>query len=583
MTRRFTLPALACFSLLPGITAAQQLQYFAGDGIPDTLLTLAPNAAGETVFHINGAPTYSGLGLPVSSEGLLHNIRWVQASIDDADGVTNWSNIGPTTGWDPEENTDTFIDALAEWKSYGVRAFTINFQGGCQCTAIPEVSGGNQTGTLINSPFGTNGVKGFDDWDNDVDSPESQILRRAGSFIRAADDMGMVVILGVFYFGQDDLFGGTAADDLPIRAAVDRTIQWIIENDFTNVIVEIANEADISINGNQFYKYDILNEPSNPALARVSDLLQRVRLIRDPNGTDPSPGYTNNPGSVIETQLGGQILTTVSGRGRVNGVGFIPYDSWIENSDVVLLHGNGYNPSNLGQLVDDTRARIAALSTPVGNSFEKPVVFNEDPGGSHTSSGIQNKTQHLQIAHDKKASWGLYWDSYHQSNPFDPRIHLHAPMQTMANKYAEVLGITFLGTNFCGPAVPNSQGEPAQIRALGSVSVTSNSLRLQALRLPINSSGYFIAGQTTNTTTMAGGQGTLCINATSRFSASGQVGFSGRYRTFALDVDLNTFPTATGPIAIVAGQTWHFQTWFRDANPQVTSNFTDAVTVLFTN
>ena len=36
------------------------------------------------------------------------------------------------------------------------------------------------------------------------------------------------------------------------------------------------------------------------------------------------------------------------------------------------------------------------------------------------------------------------------------------------------------------------------------------------------------------------------------------------------------------PLTIpIPGQTWNFQAWYRDANPTVTSNFTDAVGITF--
>ncbi len=35
------------------------------------------------------------------------------------------------------------------------------------------------------------------------------------------------------------------------------------------------------------------------------------------------------------------------------------------------------------------------------------------------------------------------------------------------------------------------------------------------------------------------------------------------------------------PAPILAGQTWNFTAWYRDSNPAKTSNFTDAVSMLF--
>ncbi len=48
-----------------------------------------------------------------------------------------------------------------------------------------------------------------------------------------------------------------------------------------------------------------------------------------------------------------------------------------------------------------------------------------------------------------------------------------------------------------------------------------------------------------------------------------------------LPIDLAGTPIPTGVVSISAGQTWNFQAWYRDANPTPTSNFTDAVSVLF--
>ena len=58
-------------------------------------------------------------------------------------------------------------------------------------------------------------------------------------------------------------------------------------------------------------------------------------------------------------------------------------------------------------------------------------------------------------------------------------------------------------------------------------------------------------------------------------------GFSGGGGSFFLGLDLNDTPQPGGSVAIVAGETWNFQAWFRDMNPGPTSNFTDGVSVLF--
>lgn len=35
------------------------------------------------------------------------------------------------------------------------------------------------------------------------------------------------------------------------------------------------------------------------------------------------------------------------------------------------------------------------------------------------------------------------------------------------------------------------------------------------------------------------------------------------------------------PVGVTAGETWHFQVWYRDLNPGPTSNFTSSATVAF--
>jgi hypothetical protein len=49
----------------------------------------------------------------------------------------------------------------------------------------------------------------------------------------------------------------------------------------------------------------------------------------------------------------------------------------------------------------------------------------------------------------------------------------------------------------------------------------------------------------------------------------------------SLDLDLTNTPTPTGAVSIMAGQTWRFQCWYRDANPTATSNFSDAIALTF--
>lgn len=139
-----------------------------------------------------------------------------------------------------------------------------------------------------------------------------------------------------------------------------------------------------------------------------------------------------------------------------------------------------------------------------------------------------------------------------------------------------------IGSSRCGPAIANSTGAAAEITAFGSTSVVTNDLFVRASHMPVNTFGIFAVSQGLSLTgfTPPGSSGRLCLN-----------GIIGRYNTvfdsgaageFELSIDLNSIPQGSGIVAVAAGETWHFQGWFRDANPTATSNFTDAVAITFT-
>ena len=72
-------------------------------------------------FFINGKPTYAGRSYKgMKIEGLLMNVRAVQATFDDLNPETRSKWAYPDTGkWDPERNVREFVAALPEWKRYG--------------------------------------------------------------------------------------------------------------------------------------------------------------------------------------------------------------------------------------------------------------------------------------------------------------------------------------------------------------------------------------------------------------------------------------------------------------------------------
>lgn len=139
-----------------------------------------------------------------------------------------------------------------------------------------------------------------------------------------------------------------------------------------------------------------------------------------------------------------------------------------------------------------------------------------------------------------------------------------------------------IGTTSCSPAVPNSSGMPGVISIVGSPSVQVNDLQLTASQLPLNAFGYFLASMHLGSGIHPpGSQGVLCLLPPIGRGVGGTVFFTGLTGAGTTTVDLGSMAQPTGPVAVLPGDTWHFQAWHRDANPTVTSNLTDAVSLTF--
>jgi hypothetical protein len=258
-------------------------------------------------FHINGKPTYAGRtwnGKKI--EGLLLNSRMVQGTFDDLnpETVSRWA-YPDTKKWDAERNNREFLAAMAEWRRHGLLGITINLQGGS-----PE--GYSQKQPWHNSAFTESGEL------------RPEYLARFEKILDRADELGMVVILGLFYFGQDERL----KDEATVISATDRAVDWILAKGWKNVIVEVNNECNVR------YDHAILKPD------RVHELIERVR----------------KRGLLAGTSYGG---------------GTIPKENVVRASDYLLLHGNGVKePEKIAEMVRKTRA--------VAGYRPMPILFNED-------------------------------------------------------------------------------------------------------------------------------------------------------------------------------------------------------------
>jgi hypothetical protein len=326
-------------------------------------------------FLINGKPTYAGRSYRgMKIEGLLMNVRAVQAIFDDLNPETRGRWAYPDTGkWDPERNTREFVAALPEWRRHGVLAFTVNLQGGS-----PE------------------GYSKGQPWENSAIDPDGNLrgpyMDRLARILDRADELGMVAIVGYFYFGQDQ----RVKDEAAVRRAVTNVTQWLLDRDSRNVLVEVDNETNI-----RSYDHEILKP------GRVAELIELVKSMRK-NGRRLLAG----------TSYGGGTPAT---------------SSVVKASDFVLLHGNGADDPNRIRGMIETSRKVEGYRS-------MPVLINED---DHFR--FDEPDNHMMAALGLYTSWGYfdpgksdYSDGY-QCPPVNWGINTERKRQFF-NKVKEVTG-----------------------------------------------------------------------------------------------------------------------------------------------
>jgi len=288
-------------------------------------------------FLINGQPTYPGRTWQGKKiEGLLLNARMVQGIFDDLnpDTVKRWAY--PDTGkWDPERNTREFVAAMPEWRRHGLLAFTINLQGG------------SPQGYSREQPWHNSAITETGDLRPDY-------MARLARILDAADALGMVPILGIFYFGQDQRL----KDEAAVKRALDAAVAWVLDRGYRNVLIEVNNECNVR------YDHPILQP------GRVHELIERVKA---------------------QTRDGRRLLVSTS-----YGGGTIPRENVVRTADFLLIHGNGVSePDRIAEMVRRTRA--------VPGYRPMPILFNED---DHFD--FDRPRNNFLAAIGEYASWGYF-------------------------------------------------------------------------------------------------------------------------------------------------------------------------------
>jgi hypothetical protein len=291
----------------------------------------------ENKFLINGEYTYKGRvwnGYPV--EGLLFNSRMVQGIYDDLNPDTRdqW-RYHDTQEWDAERNTREFIDNMEKWHHYGLLSFTLNLQGG-------SPQGYSKDQPWHNSAFEEDG------------SLRQDYMLRLEKILNKADDLGMIPILGIFYFGQDERL----RDEAAVINGVDNVIDWIFEKGYRNILIEVNNECNVR------YDHNILKPQ------RIHELILHARS---------------------RTKDGQRLYV-----GTSYGGGTIPRKNVAESSDFILLHGNGVSdPARISEMVNATRDTLGVRNI--------PILFNEDDHFDFDKP-VNNFTEAVK----SYASWGFF-------------------------------------------------------------------------------------------------------------------------------------------------------------------------------
>lgn len=272
------------------------------------------------------------------AEGLLMNVRMVNTVFEDR---------GPelakrTDDFDPDANTESFIEKIPDYVSSGVNAFTISLQGG-----MPGYEG------AINTAFNADG------------SLREDYLQRVERVIRASDENNAAIILSLFYQRQHSHDSALTGKTSVINA-LENSVNWITENGYTNVVLEVSNE----------YRHGgFRNWPDGEWLMSEAGQVELIRRAK---------------------QLNPELLVSTSGMGNGRY-----HEDLARAADFILIH---FNTTSL----DLYESRIEDVK-----KYGKPIVCNEDDKLGPEGAAAQA------IAVMNGSSWGYMGMLRNQYFPFE--------------------------------------------------------------------------------------------------------------------------------------------------------------------
>ncbi len=228
---------------------------------------------------------------------------------------------------DAGRNVAEFVTNMQNWKNNGLNGFTIGMQGGGPTS---QTSGQTQK----NSAYESDG------------NLKSDYMSRLNLVLKEANRLNMVVILSLFYRSQVNIFKSYTE----VLNAATNTIHWLQNNNFTNVIIEPANECEFS----EFSKVGLGCDQ------HISDLIDLAQIYKFPAGNS------------------------------YKGSGHVPSGKIIQHSQVIFLHGNSMTTESAYKKQVDAVRKSKYYTN-------QPIVYNEAGTKLFLKWSIQNKV-----------GWGYY-------------------------------------------------------------------------------------------------------------------------------------------------------------------------------
>jgi hypothetical protein len=299
------------------------------------------------------ALTYSGKNFRPEAQGRLMNIRAAQAIVHD-----EWLTEEP---FDPERNTDRVIAALDSWKQHGILSVGVSLQGAN--AAYERTPNIKRTRPYSRGPGKGMSMSAF----NPDGTLKDRWMKRLLKIAQALKDRGMILNLTYFYAWQDEVLTGPAQIDNAVIQATD----WLIANNISNLIIEIANEYNAgAFDHNRYIE------------SAMGHLIQLARS------------------RYVEKNVPYRVPISASSNGNVRkGEQDMKVDDGIRDyGDLVLTHGNHMTPER-------KRVRVKELFNNPG--VPGPIVINEDDNGRETTlAHLKLELDSCDAIWDSGGSWG---------------------------------------------------------------------------------------------------------------------------------------------------------------------------------